>query len=715
MLPSHARLSSLSSSRFSQVALAATLLLAPLHPRAQDQAPAPPTPTTVIQPASPPPAPAPASPAREEQVGPILLRDDSLAQVLELVQRWTGRTLLRPQALPTPTFTLTLDKVIPKSEGLLALETLLNLNGIALTPVGDQFLKVTPLALARTETPELIQGSTLELPPSGRIAAKLFQLEFLRAGEIVPQLSTLINPALGGAPVVFEKSNALLITDSISNLQRVEDLIRQLDQPILAGLATKIYTLQFAKASDLVNKVRTMIAGPLQTQLGTATSLNPDDRTNKIILISDPRQHPFFDELIAQLDVRADPNTRNDVIFLKNADATEVSTLLTQLVTGQNTAARTAGQETPAPGQRAATQAAARQAAAAARASGNDPAAAAAAATQASNTANAVSAAASSTAASSEQFSTLLTILPDVRSNSLVISGTADDLQLIRTLVNRIDILLSQVRIEVVIAEVTLSNEASSGIEELGLRIDGDRLTGFTGSASGAAVGGLAPDDFATLRGPGALSGILSLSTTPRKNNTNILSVPTIVTTHNKRAEIFVGETRPVISGTTNTPVSGGSGFSTSSSVTQQEIGIRLIVTPLIGPDGSVQMEIEQEVKDVIGDVIIDNNTQPIVGTRTTNSFVSANNGDIIVLGGLQRTTRGRTSSRLGPIPLLGDLFGKRTRRDVRTDLVFFLRPIVLTNTEADNADALARVDAGPQAAATRALLDRPAPQPASD
>jgi general secretion pathway protein D len=276
-------------------------------------------------------------------VGPLILRDTPLDQILELVERYTGRVMLRPASLPPGTYTLTLDKPLPKADALRALETVLNLNGVGLSPLGDRFLKVSPLNLIRAEAPEFIAGPTLAMPPSGRVAAKLFTLEFLRVAEFVPQISQILSPALGAAPIVFEKNNAVLITDSISTLQRVEKLISTLDQPTAASLGVKTYTIANAKASDLVNKLRTLLSGPLATQIGTASTYQPDDRTNQIILIADKREHAFFDQLIAKLDAEASPNTRSEVIFLKHANATEVATLLSQLITGQTTASSRQG------------------------------------------------------------------------------------------------------------------------------------------------------------------------------------------------------------------------------------------------------------------------------------------------------------------------------------------------------------------------------------
>ncbi|MBI3885012.1 MAG: type II secretory pathway, component PulD [Opitutae bacterium] len=640
--------------------------------------------------AAPPPPPLPASEpknvaATAESVGPLLLRDESVEQVLALLERWTGKTILRPQALPGATITLTLRGSITKDEAIRALETLLSLNGIAITPLDDKFLKVTPLALAKSEAPELIDGSTLSLPASGRIVSKVFQLNFLRVSEFMPQVAGLLNPGTGSPPVIFEKANAALVTDSLSNLQRIETLVARLDQPLLAGLTPKFYQLHFAKASDVVNKMRTVLSGALQSQLGSATTYNADDRTNQIVLVADARQQPFFDDLITRLDVKSDPNTRNEVIYLKHAAAKDVASILSQLVSGQNNATKNSGQ------------------ADASRLTGLPVGAPGSPAPGPAPAATVVPVAGLNLALEpSNQFSALLSVLPEERTNSIVVSGTVDDIRLIRELVDKIDILLAQVRIEVVIAEVALSDNATSGISALGLTITGDKLTGFSGNAAGIAVtnGVLTPGVVGA--GPVDLAAQISLATSPRKSHANILSVPNIITTHNKEGHIFVGEQRPIISNFLNSGSAGAGNTGNnpnafSSNVTYKDIGIDLKVKPLIGVDGSVQLEIKQEVNDILGNINIGGNDQPRIGRRSTESFVSVRSGEIIVLGGLQRTSQSRNTNRLGPIPILGDLLGARSREKTRTDLVFFLRPTVLTNTAADNSTALRQVEAFPK------------------
>lgn len=612
------------------------------------------------------------SSSAQELVGPVNLPGDSVDAMLGLLERWSGKSLLRAQNLPGGTITFVLNNRVTKQEAIQALESLLALNGIAVAPLGDKFLKVTPLNLAKSESPEFIEGSTLGLPPSGRIVTKLFTLQFLRVAEFMPQIAGLLNPGAGAPPVAFDKANAALLTDSVSNLQRVETLLAKLDRPALTGLAPKFYPLRFAKASDVVNKLRTMLSGPLQAQLGTATSYNPDDRTNQIVLVSDPRQHALFDELIARLDVKADPNTRNEVIYLKHANAKDVATILSQLVSGQNSAARSTQSE----GNRATPLVTAVAPAA------NAPA---------TNTLVAVPGLALE---SSNQFSSLLSILPEERTNSIVVSGTVDDIRLINDLVAKLDIVLAQVRIEAVIAEVTLSDNASSGISALGLRVEGDKVVGFSGSGPGFSVTeAVFSRDAAT--GNLDIAATIGLTTTPRKSKADILSQPNVITTHNKEATIFVGESRPTISSYLNdgTGTGGGVGTGYRSTVGQTQIGIRLKVKPLIGQDGSVQLEIEQNVDDVIGEITIDGNPQPRIGKRETKSYVSARSGDIIVLGGLQRSAQSRSTNRLGPVPIVGDLLGARSRENTRTDLVFFIRPTVLNSANSDKAAALEQLE----------------------
>jgi general secretion pathway protein D len=114
-----------------------------------------------------------------------------------------------------------------------------------------------------------------------------------------------------------------------------------------------------------------------------------------------------------------------------------------------------------------------------------------------------------------------------------------------------------------------------------------------------------------------------------------------------------------------------------------------------------------QAVEDVTGEVLVDQNKQYIIGKRETTNYVTAKTGDIIVLGGFRKNSNIKERSRLGPIPILGDLLGTRTKGSNRQELIFFLRPTVLTNTPSvDNVDALQRIETWSTRDAVKKELD---------
>ena len=627
-----------------------------------------------------------------DKVGPMVLRDETIGQVLELLQRWTGKTVLRPQALPASLYTLSLPATATRNDALLAIETLLTLNGVAVIQQGDKFLKVVPNNVAKSESPTLLSESTLSLPASGRVASKIFLLKHANGQEVVTQIQGMLNSTLGTPPVFFGRNNAILVTDSIMNLQKIETLLAQLDRPQLDVIATKLYNLKHALATDMVNKLTALLRAPAANgaapfRLSTGTSFTADERTNRVIVMGSADQHPFFDKLIESLDATSDPNTKTDVVFLRHANATETASLLTQLITGQTRAASTANGGRATTGTNRVTTPVAPVAATGAAATGSQQNGA-------------------------DEFSTMVTVIADVRSNSIVVSGTKDDLRLLHDLIDKVDVVLPQVRVEVVIAEVTLTSNDSSGITALGMTVTNGKLTGVNGTLFGGAGGvtGIGGGT-AALAPNGTLTGIVNLgtSTTPTKNDLHVLSVPAITTSHNKEATIFVGESRPVITGTQST--AGTAGLVASSTVSQRDIGIQLKVLPLIGKDGSVQLQVTQQVEDVLGSVTIDGNEQPVIGRRSTDSFVSAMSGEIIVLGGLQRSNDTTTKNRLGPIPFIGDLLGGTSKTKTRTELLIFLRPYVLNNSAVDNLNAISRVDATPIAEQVHKHIDK-APVP---
>ena len=601
-----------------------------------------------------------------DMVDSFKVSDVDIDAILNALEFFTGKSVVRPGQLQTSTYTLRITRPIPKAELVTALETLLALNNISVSPMGERFLKVVPLAQAKSEAPEMVTGSSLDLPPSGKIVTKLFELNFLRVSEFVPQIQPFMTPGIGGGIVQLEKSNVMLITDSLENIQRIERPAPGGRQAPREQPNPRFYTLHNAKASDIVQKIHAMLAGPAQNQLRATTTFTPDDRSGQIVVIADPREYPLFDSLIEKLDVNADPGTRNEVIYLKHADAKDVSTLLSQLITGQNSAAQKAG----------AAQVPVRPAMA------GQPIPLPAT--------PAVAAAPDSVFGGLTEFSNYVTVQPDERTNSVVVSGTADDIRLIKEVVDKIDILLAQVRIEVVIAEVTFSNTSNTGISSIQAAIGpapnkGTSITNITASIAGL---GIMPAAGVT-NSVNPINILASLSSLGDISHSKILQQSTIVTTHNKEAMITVTDQLPVITSSVTEPLAAGaattSSFAQSSSVSYKDIGITLKVTPLIGDDGSVQLKIDQTVDNQGPSVVINGTSQPSILHREANSFVNTQSDELVVLGGFQSSTKSLDRQKLGilfEIPILSNLLGFRSNETERSELLLFLRPHVLQASE---------------------------------
>lgn len=157
-----------------------------------------------------------------------------------------------------------------------------------------------------------------------------------------------------------------------------------------------------------------------------------------------------------------------------------------------------------------------------------------------------------------------------------------------------------------------------------------------------------------------------------------------------------MGREQPVVTGTTTSDLS--TGLSTRDQIQFRDIKLELKVTPLIGSDGVVQLEIEQQNQAIIETVVVSSNTppQPVIGTRSANSYVSVRDGGLIALGGLQELTSTTNKSRmaiLGKIPMLGDLFSRTSTSMDRTELLIFIRPTIIRTAEDADTDARQLID----------------------
>ncbi len=629
-------------------------------------------------------AEAEAEPEEEEPViERIVFRDDSLDQVLAFLERLTGRSIIRPQQLPSASITFNSQRALTRSEAILALESLLSINGITVVPLGEYFLKVVPGAQTQQHAPELMLESALNLSPSGRVASRLYQLEFLQLDEFIQRIQPLLTSQIGTV-IPFEKANSMLVTETVSNLQRIETLMEAVDRPVSSRLETKFYDIQYAQAPELVSRLNNIRQTALQREISSKTVLEADERTNQIILVTDPRNVEFFDRFVEKMDIQTDPRTQNEVIQLKHADAEEVASLLSQLVSqqlGQTERGRERERRPPGENGRPEEPGVPEQVDTPPDDAATPEPEAPALPPEMEDVVEEM------VEEMGSEFSSLLTILADERTNSLLVSGTTNDIKLIEALVDKIDVLLAQVRIEVVIAEVTVSDDVPRGIDRFGFS--------YTSAGSGSAnVQGYGPAPGLELGFEGTLTdytieGVLRVAES--RSEIDILSAPNIVTTHNREANIIVGEARPIVSSSVRD--TGVTGF--RSQVTFRDIGIDLMVKPLIGNDGVIQLEIDQSVDNVLETVTIGGDDQPVIGRKQATSFVSVADGEMVVLGGLQSEEVRQEHRRvaiLGYIPLLGRLFSPERLQTDKRELLLFIRPTVMMTPDEAYRDAQRRI-----------------------
>ncbi|HEY8707365.1 MAG TPA: type II secretion system protein GspD, partial [Burkholderiaceae bacterium] len=288
----------------------------------------------------------------------------------------------------------------------------------------------------------------------------------------------------------------------------------------------------------------------------------------------------------------------------------------------------------------------------------------------------------------------------------------------LRAVIDQLDSRRAQVYVESLIVEVDANKAADLGIQWqgiLGSKGDTNLVAGGTNFGSGtdniltataALVGGTAGLAAAALPSAGFNIGvarkfgnIYTLGALARAlesiAGTNILSTPNLVTLDNEEAKIVVGQNVPFVTGQyTNTGTGTTSPFQT---IERKDVGITLRIKPQIGEDGTVRMTIYQESSSVASTTAVGtSNAGPTTNKRSIESTVVVDDGQIIVLGGLIEDTYDNNRSKvplLGDIPYLGALFRSENRTHKKTNLMVFLRPVVMRDKASTNKLSLDRYD----------------------
>ncbi|MFP5398905.1 MAG: type II secretion system secretin GspD [Gammaproteobacteria bacterium] len=573
------------------------------------------------------------------------------------------------------------------------------LRGLGFTVVENNgLLKVVPEADAKLQT-----GTVSVDAPTARgdtILTQIFRLSYENPNNLVAILRPLISPnnTINANPA----SASLVITDYADNLQRIAKIIAALDQPSAADV--EVVPLKHAVAADLAPLVQRLAAdggqalvpgAPAAAIGGGAVQVLPDGRANALIVRA-PNNARLGQvrALIDKLDVPAagaGPAGQIWVVHLKNADATKLATVLrAAFATGGASGAGGAASAAPAAPTAPTTPATAGLTGAAAT-----PAAAPLAASTGPSTGGFVQA--------------------DPSTNSLIITAPEPMYRQIRAMIEQLDTRRAQVYIESMIVEVKGDNAADFGFQWQGLLgSKGDRfvagtgtnfgstgnIIGITTGTAGGNVEGVSLGEglnFALLRNYGGTYALAAIARMLQsQTNTNIVSTPNLITLDNEEAKIVVGANVPFVTGQfTNT----GTGAVTNpfQTIERKDVGLTLRIKPQIGEGGSVRMTIYQESSSVDARVAPGtSNAGPSTSKRSIESTVVVDDGAILVLGGLIEDRFEESRSQvpvLGDLPVVGGLFRNQNRTKQRTNLMVFLRPVIMRDADSSARLSLDRYD----------------------
>jgi general secretion pathway protein D len=580
----------------------------------------------------------------------------------------------------------------------------LRLHGFAAVE-DDGIIRIIPESDAKLYRSSTI-GPEDKRPASGdRIQTQVFALQYESALQMVPVLRPLIAP--NNSITANPSSNTLIITDYASNLDRLEKIITAVDQP--GETAPVSIPLRHASAIDVAQTVNRLFAesapnqGDMTAGPTARVTVAADARSNTLLARSADRAALIrLRELVTILDTPTSAGGNMHVVFLKNADAVKLAETLRAVYHNIPPPASSP----PSPGQPAGATFGA--------SSFGTPTSNSLAG---SSTAGAMSPANSLTPAPMQTQTALSAttgiIQADAATNSIIITAPDAIYNNLRAVIEKLDVRRVQVYVEALIAEITadraaefgiqwqnLSNVAQGGTQVFGgtnFNADppgkGNILSTAQNPIANAASGltiGIMQGLVTAIPGIGPVINIHTLIRALETDaNANILSTPTLLTLNNEEARIIIGQNVPIPTGQFIPPV-GGAVSSPFQTVTRQDVGLSLRIKPLISEGGTVRVQIFQEVSSVVAGTI--NSTNGLItNKRSIESTILVDDGQIIVLGGLMEDKVNDEVERIplvGEIPLVGQLFSYNKRSRNKTNLMVFLRPTLVRDSQ--GADLLA-------------------------
>ena len=654
----------------------------------------------------------------DEPLERVKLRDQDTNLILDMIQAITGRYILRPQNLPQVKINFDSMNVLTKRETLLALESLLAMNGIGITKIDSQFFKAVPATGMNAHVPIWLDGPAASLPPSQRLYTKLFYLNYAPAPEVREQVNPFATPNVSSL-IVFEKANSLMVTDSLLNLQRIEKIIERIDRPISRtelGTVIETYSCKSISSDELKKQMDSLLEKSLKPFLGGTTAIESDARTNKVLVITKKENWPMLLELFEELDADVKLKTTHKLFKLQHGDAEDVHRILEEIITGQKKVAEEIAPGKSRPGSSS-------QSTQTSGESGDSVGKSLWVGEKRVNRG-------STTFGEDEgvEFSPLVSISVVTKTNSILAYGLPSDLALLSEMIDDLDEPLPLARIDTIFVMVDLSQHRQRGIDALfsSLEWSDDTKVETQTVIDPGSDNDITNEDtnfereVTSKSGAKVLDGVLKVpglnsaipfqmqnwklkeikweqifSVASERNDVRIFSTPSIMVSHNAESvHIKIEDERSVViptyAGNLNTTESSNTGqrekitASTELEIKKPKIGLSVLNEQNQSVPGSIFMEVKVKAEKFDETQANEYQGQSLPGkkVREALSHVSILDGEILVLGGLQEVQLDSTKTRynlLSDIPYFGEkFFTPESTKYTPTELLIFLRPTII-------------------------------------
>jgi len=576
----------------------------------------------------------------------VNLKDTDIQEFIKFVADVTGTTMVVDPNVKGKVRVIS-SKPVSQAELYDLFLSILDVQGYTAVRSG-QVIRIVPSKDARSSPVPIMDDQSAV--GNDEYVTQVIRLDNISAAKLIPVLRPLVPQQAHMA--AYAPSNAIIISDIRSNIGRIVDIIERMDRSAIQ--TTEIIRLKYGVAEDVVSMLNTLEKSR-QGEGADADKeavLVADKRTNSVVVTADELTVDRIRKLVAYLDTPLEQSGNVRVIYLEYADAIATAEVLTRVM--QNISRLEEGGSNKRAG------------------SGES------------------------------------TIEADEGTNSLIITADTDEMAALEAVIARLDIRRAQVLIEAIIVEVDVTEGQDLGLQWLFANDSGFYGGNISSSTATqqqnqAIAGALLPsdgsEDINTRSMAGALSRIpgatlgwgvvdesltmtVILNALESQGNTNVLSTPSLLTLDNEEAYITVGQQVPFVTGSyTNTGVGNGA-QNPFQTIERQSVGVTLKVTPQINEGDAVVLDIVQEVNDLSSSRTL---TDVITNERVIDTMVLANDGNIVVLGGLVKDKVLDTSQGvpvLSSIPLLGRLFRNDSVTVTKNNLLVFIRPSIIRNDE---------------------------------